>query len=524
MSEERLDRLIAELARARPVLDDLTRARVAAHLEAARAAPVPARRTTRWKLALGGALAAALAITAGLALHARPRTAALPVSPLAELPDGHLLATVRGASARGGVAGAVLTLFGPGWAVRNDRRIVADAETLVVDRPGGDAALELAVRAATIRVQNAKFLVESADVVRVTVMRGEIVLRCAGDTERHVAANELASCDPAGPPIAQPLVAAAGAPAKQLVAIDAHSAYGAEIADDVPARRAPPPRYSVAITAGVARRTAAALASRPPALGISRAPRAAPDPEQPNADGVPAPGTAPHLDRATDRAASSAAATSLRALPPSSTAGTTPTASPLLADGASSRLATSLRPLPAHLAAPSALPSSQTTAAGDTAERYAAAERLMAKNPAAARAALRDLVADAPDAPEVPNALFELANLAARAHDTLAAHAALDRLDKHPGAGALVMPASYLRCYLAPDTAEKLACYARFRAAHPASAYDADILARLASGYASAGDCKRAMPLLAEYARRYPDKENAATLLSMTKTCADAPP
>jgi len=349
VSDERLDQLAAELARTRPVLDDLTRARVAAQLEAARTAPAPAPPVPRRRIAIGSAVAAALAITAWLALPASgPRVAASATPPLTELPDGHLLATVRGTSARGGVAGAVLTLFGPGWAMRNDRRIVADAETLVVDRSAGDTPLELAVRAATIRVQSATFLVESAQMVRVTVMRGEVVLGCGGEVGRRIGANELASCDPAGSRSAQPLV---------IAAATAASVLGATVE---------PPAIA---TAGAAKHKARielrnpyaeprAIDARSPyedaaARPAGRRPPRPIDASSPYEDGAAEPRAG--LDEIADRErehtlgladtpAFSAAATKLRALP--ARPAPAPTASPIFADGASSRLATKLRPLP----------------------------------------------------------------------------------------------------------------------------------------------------------------------------------
>jgi hypothetical protein len=158
----------------------------------------------------------------------------------------------------------------------------------------------------------------------------------------------------------------------------------------------------------------------------------------------------------------------------------------------------------------------------DTAARYAAIERLMARDPAAARAALRALVADAPASPEAVSALLDLARLAAAAADDAAARAALDQLDRHPDAAALAMPARYLRCTMEQTDPGRRACLTGFRAAFPDSPRDAEVLARLAIVTARDGDCRAALPLLAEYRRRYPGGPSAADVRAWTAHCQAA--
>ncbi|HEX3478879.1 MAG TPA: hypothetical protein VHT91_27845 [Kofleriaceae bacterium] len=126
------------------------------------------------------------------------------------------------------------------------------------------------------------------------------------------------------------------------------------------------------------------------------------------------------------------------------------------------------------------------------------------------RVALRALVADAPASPEAASALLDLARLAAAAADDAAARAALDQLDRHPDAAALAMPARYLRCTMEQTDPGRRACLAGFRAAFPGSPRDAEVLARLAVVTARDGDCRAALPLLAEYRRRYPGGPSAA--------------
>ena len=173
-----------------------------------------------------------------------------------------------------------------------------------------------------------------------------------------------------------------------------------------------------------------------------------------------------------------------------------------------------------------AAPPSETAAASAAAvapptpaERYAAAERLIARDAAAARAALRALVAETPEAPEAAPALLDLARLAAAAGDEVAAQAALAQLSAHPRASALAMPAAHLRCTLERTRDGYRMCLASFRAAFPDSPRDAEVLAGLAIATARGGDCAAALPLLAESVRRYPRGPNAADVRGWRAHC-----
>ncbi|HEY0478302.1 MAG TPA: hypothetical protein VGD37_12345, partial [Kofleriaceae bacterium] len=306
MSDDRLDRLIAALASTTPVLDDVTRARIAANLEAARAAPpvrLPAAHR-RWRI--GGAAAAAAGVALALALAWRGRapivaagaTTRPPVqaaqdragehaagsstrgaertvselitvgsdnvtrcpcvrcgcAPSAELPEDGVLAMWKPAefvsagadgTAHGTVAGAAITLNGPGWVRRHGATIVAEARSLVVDRTSpGAAAVPLVVRiaGATIRLQSARFSADSAQVLVVRVERGEIGLRCAdAEPERPLVANQAATCP----------VSTDGRAAVQAEVPPPVPATVANAVVQPPAPRSPPPAPATVANAAV---------------------------------------------------------------------------------------------------------------------------------------------------------------------------------------------------------------------------------------------------------------------------------
>ena len=198
MSEHRLDELVETLGRTRPVLDDIARARIAATIHAA-CDRAPAHRRgarTRW---LGG-IAAALALGAALALRARPAGPTAPVPPAAaavRLADGIPLLATRDATVTGEFAQATVTLYGRGWATHQGNRLTVEADAFVVDRKTGDAPIEIAARGATIQLLRATFVAASASELRVTVIRGELALRCPGaETTRVVAVQQDARCEP----------------------------------------------------------------------------------------------------------------------------------------------------------------------------------------------------------------------------------------------------------------------------------------------------------------------------------------
>jgi outer membrane protein assembly factor BamD (BamD/ComL family) len=401
---------------------------------------------------VGGALAAAVALAAiGLRPRpAEPTAAVAPAPGVVRLPDGVPLLAARDATVTGELGQATVTLYGRGWATHQGHRLTVEAEAFVVDQPAGDAAVEIAARGATIQVLRATFAVASSSELRVTVIRGEISLRCPGAASTSVVtAGQAARCEP--PPAA-------------------------------PAPPLPAPA------------TPGGLPGEPPP--VPPAPRAA--------------STAP---RAADAATRTPAVRRETSASPPSTAGDV-AGSPAAAASAAPAIATGSPEPDPPASAPRA----------DPAARYAEAERLMASDADAARRALRALVTEAPAAPEAAPALLDLARLAAAGGDHLAALAALDELDRHPGAAALAMPAAYLRCLVTPGDAGRRACFAAFRARYPGSPHDADALAWLAAAAARAGDCAAAQALSGEFLERYPDAPTAPAIRAWKARCERAAP
>jgi hypothetical protein len=521
MSERRLEQLVATLASTRPALNDVARARVAAALAATLGrVTVPPRRAGRARWGICAAVAAAVAVGFAVREHGERRIVEVTTSPhVLELRDEEKLPVLPGGSARLQAGGTTLTLYGPGWAMRRGKRIVVDADALVVDahtlaagqrelttadpgspptvdpsaRPGvdpriapavdpSDAPVELAIRSATIWVQHATFAVDTGHVVRVTVIRGELWLRCddtGPEGARWVAAGEYAICG------------------------DAKVAVGSGA---VPPRASTPPSAAVD-TAGEAD-PAAAIATAPPSRAAATA-TAEPSARQgaelplrpaPSARVVPTPAAPPpgHVTEAEPPGASEPAA----------------------CDAQPGRICD---PAPAAIATPDASPGVPARAipAANPTTRYAAAERLMFSDAPAARAALSALIADTPTAPEAAVALLDIARLAAAAGDPAVARAALDRLAGHPAAAALGMPAAYLRCILEPSPAKLRTCFAGFRAAFPGSPRDADVLARMIVAAVAAGDCPAARLLLNEHTRRYPTSLDSRTLRERIASCTD---
>src|SRR5262245_45196383 len=179
-AEARLDQLVAALEHARPVLDDVARARVAVLVEANRRADRPVRRRVlRPGWVIGAAAAAVLAIA--VAVRATEPAAVAPLEPVVvggELPDGAILPAPSGTAVRAQIAGAQITMRGPGWATRRGPRIVAQAEALTVEQAAGGDPVELEIRRATVRVRHATVYLSGQQLLHVEVVRGEIELRC----------------------------------------------------------------------------------------------------------------------------------------------------------------------------------------------------------------------------------------------------------------------------------------------------------------------------------------------------------
>lgn len=220
-AERRLDEAALALGRARPRLDEVTRARVAARVEAALAgdgerASAPARRRLGLPLAVavGGGLATA-AVIAWLAVGRGERAIGAPDDPSA--PAAGLIGLTRGAappltapidvaagdSRQVALGDATITVFGPGHLAGAGDRADADAAAVVIDRPRGLAPLALRYHGAEVIVTQATFALDRGRGVRVTVMRGELTLRCEA-AARVVRAGESDGCAPPTAPAAPP--------------------------------------------------------------------------------------------------------------------------------------------------------------------------------------------------------------------------------------------------------------------------------------------------------------------------------
>lgn len=228
-AENRLDAMVASLGQVEPALDDLTRARVGAELQASlrdeksRGVTAASSRNRRLWLAAGGvalAAAAAAAIVAiGSRTHDRDRAAEAPTATAPPTPapspapaprtlaPGAAIDVVPGTIERIVFGGADVTIYGPGHvrardgASSTEHAAIVDADAALVDRSHGDGTWSLTYGDLEVRVMRATFALDRTVAPRVTVMRGELFLRCARD-ERVVHAGESATCEPA--PVAPP--------------------------------------------------------------------------------------------------------------------------------------------------------------------------------------------------------------------------------------------------------------------------------------------------------------------------------
>jgi hypothetical protein len=268
--EERLAALTRRLAATRPVLDDMTRARVASRLAEAIAAPAPAPRARRWaRIAAVACTAAAIAIavyvsraltvtelgvlptialptpppappTAPVVEPAAPVAAVIaPVGPEApapaprRAPQGRSwVASAETVTLAIGQAPAGAIVFGPGWVERTPTGLAADASGVVLDLPAGGAPIEVRFRTAKIRVTSASFGVAGTP-PRVAVMRGEVVVECAGSL-RTVQAGQVTECSdsartarPGAPPPTPAAIARPG----PVPAVPAHDVPPAAVAE-----------------------------------------------------------------------------------------------------------------------------------------------------------------------------------------------------------------------------------------------------------------------------------------------------
>jgi hypothetical protein len=452
--DDRLDHLLTALGRARPRLDDLTRARVAAGLAEAIGAPAasPPRRRIPQLRRIAAITAAALVVVAvGAGFASRrgiPRVLGEPPA------NAHEVAAARRPP-----------IEPPGPLTADGGR----------ERTGtGDAA----------RAENRRFSKEELRLALLDAVRRDALT---------------------GPGAAPPGADRGGGP-------------GARAAETSP-EAAPPAGSSPAVPAQAAATTAPPLVATRAELAPAAAPAGAVDAASPARVATAAEPSPGHGDP------SIATGAPLRPFDDDSSRPDAAARSRVVDDPGvrSEGIITELRPLRSSESVVADDIAAIRLGHGSVAERYAAAESLLRRDPALARAMLSSLIAGAPQAPEAAQALLDLANLAVKSggtNDIYVARMALDRIAVHPFRAGVAMPAAYLRCAIERNAALLRACLTQFRARFPSSPYDVTALARIAFSLVGAGDCAAARPLIAEYQRRYPSGDATAMVQTWHDRCS----
>lgn len=540
--DDRLDHLLTALGRARPRLDDLTRARVAAGLAeaiGAAAAPRPRRRVPQLRriAAITAAALVVVAVGAGFAsrrgiLRGIPRV-------LGEPPAGsHDAAAARRPPLEApGPAGDVDRVRGTAQkdlprlgkqelklalldAVRRDALTGPGAAQPGSDRGGGPEA-----RAVTASPE-----------AEATPPAGS-----SPETPAHPPRAEepasivtAAATTPTVAPAAAPRVATGEEPPPVTSQADTASLPRIATSSGSPAPASQTSTAGVASTPRVATAVGSpASASQTSTVGVASTPRVASTAEQPaptSQAGTAGAASPPRGATAVDSSSapggtSVAAGAPLRPFDDSSSPPDAAAQQRVVDDPGtrSEGMVTELRPLRASDSAMADEIAAIRRGQGSIAARYAAAESLLRRDPPLARAMLKSLIADAPQAPEAALALLDLANVAVKsggADDIYVARMALDRIAVHPFRAAVAMPAAYLRCAIEINAALSRACFTQFRARFPSSPYDVEALARIAFSLVGAGDCAAARPLIAEYQRRYPSGHATAMVQTWHDRCS----
>lgn len=140
--------------------------------------------------------AAGVANAPGAALGAeRPSQMATSAEAVAADATAHIT-VADGESAQLTLDGAAVTIYGPGRLSPTPGGAVVEAAGLVVDRTRGDKPWSVRYHGVKVVAINATFALDHGTNARVTVMRGEVVLRCPSGP-RTVRSGTSGTCEPA---------------------------------------------------------------------------------------------------------------------------------------------------------------------------------------------------------------------------------------------------------------------------------------------------------------------------------------
>ena len=168
----------------------------------------------------GSAGRPAPAVTAvpGPADPGHPAAIAAGTSPSPAASPSTAVTVAAGDSIQLALAGASVTLYGPGQLSPTPEGAIVDAARLVVDRPRGDAPWSVLYRGTKVVVSHGAFTIEGGAQARFRVVRGEIELHCPSGLQT-IRSGGSSACEPvpeirATPHVSAPRAAPAVAPAE----------------------------------------------------------------------------------------------------------------------------------------------------------------------------------------------------------------------------------------------------------------------------------------------------------------------
>lgn len=154
---------------------------------------VPAAGAASTERAVDGADAPTATAHPPVAANAHsPAPAATPTTPVTAATP---VIVAAGESAHLTLGGAAVTVYGPGRLSSTPDGAVVEAAGIVVDRPHGNTPWSLRYHGVKIVVTQATFALDRGARTRVSVMRGEIELRCPSGA-RTIRSGASATCEP----------------------------------------------------------------------------------------------------------------------------------------------------------------------------------------------------------------------------------------------------------------------------------------------------------------------------------------